>query len=90
MNLCYTPAMTTDTISTKQLRDELPRIRRGVAQGKTYTIIYRSQPFAELRPIEKKTPPRPKLTGGGMHLQSRIDRKLTPEYFNEIAATLYD
>jgi hypothetical protein len=78
------------TISTKQLRTQLPAIRAGLARGDHYHLIYRSRTVGELRPPHPSSLTPIKLSGGGLQLQSRVNRKLTPEYLNEIAETLYD
>lgn len=44
----------TKTISVKELRQHLPKIRRSIARGDRFVIIYRSKPFAELSPMEDK------------------------------------
>lgn len=42
--------MNMTTISTKELRLNLPKIRRGLARGKKYLLIHRSKPVAEVVP----------------------------------------
>lgn len=41
------------TISTKELRLNLPKIRRGLARGRKYLLIHRSKPVAEIMPTSK-------------------------------------
>ncbi|OGD84484.1 hypothetical protein A2696_01345 [Candidatus Curtissbacteria bacterium RIFCSPHIGHO2_01_FULL_41_13] len=43
--------MQTQTISAKELRNNLPRIINSLKKGKDYTLIYRSKPVAEIRPV---------------------------------------
>ena len=43
--------MQTQTISVKELRTNFPKIRKGLENGKSYTLIYRSKPVAEIKPI---------------------------------------
>ncbi len=43
--------MSEQSISTKELRENLPKVRAGLRRGQSYTIIYRSKPIANLRPI---------------------------------------
>lgn len=45
--------MKTQIISTKELRLNLPSIKKAVDMGKSFVLIYRSRPFAELRPLPK-------------------------------------
>ena len=49
--------MNTTTISTQELRKDMPKIRRGLARGKSYILIHRSKPIAEMKPLvgENKT-----------------------------------
>lgn len=81
--------MSTQTISTKELRENLPGIRSGLAKGNQYTIIYRSKPIALLEPIATVAPSR-KVVGGGFRLQEAAGRKLTPEYLNKLAENKYE
>ena len=78
------------TISTKQLRTELPAIRAGLARGHRYTVIYRSLPIAELTPLSSSQRKRSALKGGRFNFAEKLGRELTPELINEIALTKYD
>jgi hypothetical protein len=79
------------TISTKELRDEMPRIRAGLAKGNQYTVIYRSKPIAHLEPITSHEPGAPvRVKGGTLRLQAYSSKPLTPEYLNELAAKKYE
>lgn len=83
--------MNTRTISTKELRDEMPRIRAGLAKGNRYTVIYRSKPIAHLEPITAHEPStKVRVAGGTLRLQAYSDHPLTPEYLNELAAKKYE
>ncbi|MBI5356570.1 hypothetical protein HZB78_03070 [Candidatus Collierbacteria bacterium] len=42
--------MNTITISTKELRLNMPKIRRGLSGGRKYLLIHRSKPIAEIAP----------------------------------------
>lgn len=39
------------TISVKQLRNNFPRFIQAVQAGESYTLIYRSKPVAQIKPI---------------------------------------
>lgn len=80
--------MSMQTISTKELREELPRIRSGLAKGNQYTIIYRSKPIARLEPV-RQTSTGARVKGGTLRLQSRSKQPLTPEYLDELASQKY-
>ena len=43
--------MQTQTISAKELRNNLPKIINSLKKGKDYTLIYRSKPVAQIRPV---------------------------------------
>ncbi len=43
--------MQTQTISVKELRTNLPKIISSLKRGRDYTLIYRSKPVAEIRPV---------------------------------------
>lgn len=48
--------MSITTISTKELRLNLPKIRRGLARGRKYLLIHRSKPIAEVVPPGESFP----------------------------------
>lgn len=39
------------TITTKELRINLPKIKQAVDHGQSFVLIYRSRPFAQLLPL---------------------------------------
>ncbi len=39
------------TISVKQLRNNFPQILKALENGISYTLIYRSKPIAQIKPI---------------------------------------
>ena len=82
--------MTITTISTKQLRTELPAIRAGLARGKHYSIIYRSKVIGTLSPAPEAKPAKITLRGGTLPLTKMAGRELTSEYLNELAESMYD
>lgn len=43
--------MQTQTISAKELRSNLPKIISSLKKGNDFTLIYRSKPVAEIKPI---------------------------------------
>ena len=82
--------MNAATISTKELRTELPRIRAGLAKGSSYTLIYRSKPIGHLQPVALKSTSRgARVKGGSLRLQANHAQRLTPEYLNELASQRY-
>ena len=39
------------TISVKELRNNFPEVIQAIQAGKSYTLIYRSKPVAQIKPI---------------------------------------
>ena len=78
------------SISTKELREQLPKVRAGLAKGNQYTIIYRSKPIARLEPIAQKPSASVRIKAGTLRLQIHSKQRLTPEYLNELAAQKYE
>lgn len=46
--------MKINTISTKELRVNLPKVKKAIDNGESFVLVYRSKPFAELRPLNNK------------------------------------
>jgi antitoxin (DNA-binding transcriptional repressor) of toxin-antitoxin stability system len=83
--------MSTLTISTKELRNNLPDIRAGLSRGNQYTIIYRSKPIANLEPfVQEDVAVAKKLVGGSFRLQEKSKQRLTPEYLNKLSESKYE
>lgn len=82
--------MNTYSISTKELREELPKIRQGLARGNHYTLIYRSKPIGRLEPLTTPNNSKVRLKGGTLRLQASSEQLLTPEYLNQLAAQKYE
>lgn len=81
--------MNIHTISTKELREQLPRIREGLKRGEQYTVIYRSKPIARLEPIHTVANGDVRVQGGTLRLQTHSKSKLTPAYLNKLATEKY-
>ena len=85
-------------ISVKQLRENLPQIRKGLLKNKTYLLVYRSQPFARLEPVGEEVEWKTeevlskklnltlvdKLAGG-----LKLGKDLTPAKINQILDQRY-
>lgn len=39
------------TISVKELRTNFPKVKKALERGVNYTLIYRSKPIAQIRPL---------------------------------------
>jgi hypothetical protein len=88
-------------ISTKQLRENFEMVKQGIEEGLSFILIYRSQPLAEIRPIEKKETQFSskvderiietqlkqveKLAGG-----FKFGKDLTPEEINDVIEKQYE
>lgn len=82
--------MSVHSISTKELRNNMPRVRAGLNRGDQYLVIYRSKPIARLEPIGQKAPVNTKVVGGGLRLQANSAQELTPEYLNQLVTDRYE
>ncbi len=40
------------TISVKELRTNFPAVRKGLAKGISYLVIYQSMPIGQLKPVD--------------------------------------
>ncbi|WP_236973892.1 hypothetical protein [Membranihabitans maritimus] len=77
-------------ISTKELRENLPRVRVALSKGESYTLVYRSRPIATLEPIRDKPDNKVRVSGGTLRLQAVSEQPLTPEYLNKLAEDKYE
>jgi len=85
--------MNIQTISTKQLRQELPQVRDQLAKGVEFILIHRSKPIASLTPLSKKLSIKLKdisSIAGGHRFQETLGKVLTPDYLNSIAEKRYE
>lgn len=82
--------MDIQSISVKELREQLPKIRKGLLMGSAYLLIYRSKPIARLEPITQKSNINVRIKPGTLRLQVNSKHQLTPEYLNELASKKYE
>ncbi len=82
--------MSIQSLSTKELREQLPRVRAGLARGDQYLLIYRSKAIARIEPIKQKPSANTRVHGGGLRLQADHAQQLTPEYLKNIASQRYE
>lgn len=87
-------------ISTKQLRENFEMVKRGIEEGLSFILIYRSKPLAEIKPIKKsqleseeeknrrikKNLELVKKLSGGL----KLGRGLTPEQLNKLYRKTYE
>jgi hypothetical protein len=82
--------MSIRSISTKELREQLPKVRAGLARGDQYLLIYRSKAIARLEPVKQELPRNTKVRGGGLRLQANSSQELTTDYLRQIATQRYE
>jgi len=82
--------MSVHSISTKELREQLPKVRAGLARGNQYLLIYRSKAIARLEPIKSKPSSDVLVHGGGLKLQANAPQPLTPQYLKQLATQRYE
>ncbi|MHB8443031.1 MAG: hypothetical protein ACYDAS_01485 [Patescibacteria group bacterium] len=82
--------MDMQSVSTKELRDQLPRIREGLIRGERYMLIYRSKIIARLEPVEQTVLANNKVQGGRLRLQANTSHLLTPKYLKKLAMEKYE
>lgn len=82
--------MRINSISTKELRQNLPEVRAGLARGDGFLLIYRSKPIGRLEPIARQTFQNTKIKGGGLRLQANSSQRLTPAYLRKLGASQYE
>ncbi|HLA49161.1 MAG TPA: hypothetical protein VJY84_01290 [Candidatus Saccharimonadales bacterium] len=82
--------MSVHSISTKELREQLPKVRAGLARGNQYLLIYRSKAIARLEPIKSKPSSDVRVRGGGLKLQANAPQPLTPQYLKQLATRRYE
>ncbi|MBI2589135.1 hypothetical protein HYW35_02955 [Candidatus Saccharibacteria bacterium] len=82
--------MVIQNISTKELREQLPKVRAGLARGDHFLLIYRSRPIARLEPVEQRSLTGSRVRGGGLRLQANSKQRLTPEYLKKLASQRYE
>lgn len=82
--------MSVHSISTKELREQLPKVRAGLARGNQYLLIYRSKAIARLEPIKSKPSSDVLVRGGGLKLQANAPQPLTPQYLKQLATQRYE
>lgn len=81
--------MNVQSISTKELREQLPSIRAGLGRGTQYLLIYRSKVIARLEPVQAQPVAGSRIRGGSLRLQANSRRELTPEYLKQLSSSRY-
>jgi len=65
--------MQLQTISVKELRNNMPKIIKALQKGANYTLIYRSKPVAKIEPVSSSYEGLKKLLelGPSFHFRSK-------------------
>lgn len=85
--------MQTQPISMKQLRENFSYVKAQLEDGQSFTLIYRSQPIADIvpaswnqpteqKPIKKRFNVRKHFKS--IDIQKHVKKKLTPGYMNKL------
>jgi antitoxin (DNA-binding transcriptional repressor) of toxin-antitoxin stability system len=75
------------TISTKQLRQNFNAVLDAMASGQTLTLLYRSRPLAEIKPIPRTQPIGRAFTAAQINRWLKKD-SLTPQEEADINALI--
>jgi len=87
-------------ISVKQLRENFGFLKSELEQGKSFLLMYRSRPLAQLKPVKQKKFPSTqaqikknlelvKRLAGGIRL-GKFAKEVTPEKINELLDSRYE
>jgi len=73
LKMIFTREKTMQTISVKELRNNFPEVIQAVQAGESYTLIYRSKPVAQIKPISSSQEAFKKLLALGpqFHFKSK-------------------
>lgn len=58
-------------ISVKELREHFSRFKEGIEHGKSFLLVYRSRPLAELRPVSRDSET---VLSGGAHTRAAVEK----------------
>jgi len=79
-----------NVINVHEAKTNFSKLLDRAAHGERIIIGKAGKPVARLEPFSGTKAVHRQFTGGGLRLQEKADRPLTPEYLNEIAASKYD
>ncbi len=80
---------TTEIINTRQLREEMPRVVRGVRQGRSFLVLHRSRPAFQLVPPDPALRPLPPLEQDPLYGQGALGRSADGLVANDHDRMLY-
>lgn len=79
--------MNTQTISTKELREDFAQVRAAMEAGQSLVLLYRSKPLAEIKPI-RQSKTRVRLFSKSQIKQWIADDQLTAKEQKQINAII--
>lgn len=79
-----------NVVNVHEAKTNFSKLLERAAQGERIIIGKAGKPIARLEPFSDTNAVHRKFTGGGLRLQEKLGRPLTPEYINKMSATRYD
>lgn len=79
-----------NVINVHEAKTNFSKLLDRAAHGERIIIGKAGKPIARLEPFSNTRAVHRQFKGGGLRLQERANRPLTPEYINELAASKYD
>ena len=79
-----------NVINVHDAKTNFSKLLDRAANGERIIIGKAGKPIARLEPFSNTKAVHRKFPGGGLRLQEKAGRKLTPEYLNELATSKYD
>ncbi len=79
-----------NVINIHDAKTNFSKLLARVAHGERIVIGKAGKPIARLEPFSNTKAVHRQFKGGGLRLQEKAGRSLTPEYLNELAASKYN
>jgi len=79
-----------NVVNVHDAKTNFSKLLDRAANGERIIIGKAGKPLARLEPFSNTNAVHRQFSGGGLRLQEKAGRPLTPEYLNELAATKYD
>jgi len=79
-----------NVVNVHDAKTNFSKLLDRAANGERIIIGKSGKPVARLEPFSNTKAVHRKFSGGGLRLQEKAGRELTPEYLNELAASKYD
>lgn len=79
-----------NVINVHEAKTNFSKLLDRAASGERIIIGKAGKPVARLEPFSNTKAVHKQFKGGGLRLQEKVGRPLTPDYINELAASKYD